>query len=54
MAVPFFDGGMGIDANGTWWFNEYLGLTGIIDYYFSMGSIDWNLFSIRVGISALF
>jgi hypothetical protein len=54
LAVPFGDGGLGIDGNGTWWFNEYLGVTGILDLYFSMSEIDWNLFSLRVGISGKF
>jgi hypothetical protein len=54
MAVPYGDGGIGVDGNGTWWFNEFLGLTGIMDVYFSMSSIDWTIFSMRVGISAKF
>jgi hypothetical protein len=54
IAVPFGDGGLGIDANGTWWFNKYLGLTGIMDLYFTMSSVNWNLFSLRVGISSKF
>jgi hypothetical protein len=34
--------------------NEKLGLTGIMDMYFTMSTIDWNLFSLRIGISAKF
>ena len=51
MAVPFYDGGIGINANGTWWFNENVGLSGILDLATNLGYIDWTLFSLRIGIS---
>jgi hypothetical protein len=54
MAVPYEGGGIGINANGTWWFSESLGLTVIADYYLTMSDIDWKIVSIRAGISALF
>jgi hypothetical protein len=54
MAVPYENGGMGIDVNGTYWFNESFGLTVIIDYAFSMGDSDWSRLSARGGISVLF
>jgi hypothetical protein len=56
MHVPFesYGGGMGLDVNGTWWFKEYLGLTGIMDFYFGLGNVEWKIFSMRVGISARF
>jgi hypothetical protein len=54
MTVFYGYGGMGINAGGTWWFTESLGLTALADYCFSMGSVDWDIASIRVGISALF
>jgi hypothetical protein len=54
MAVPsYYKGGMGIDANATWWLGEYFGLTGIFDYFFNMGDVKWSLLSMRFGISAL-
>jgi hypothetical protein len=54
MAVPYSSGGMGIDGNGTWWFNKFLGVTGVIDAYFGMGATDWTIVSVRAGISAKF
>jgi len=52
LAVPFAYGGIGFDFNATYWFNNNIGLTGIIGFYTSMGSIDWSLFSLRIGISS--
>jgi hypothetical protein len=54
MTVPFEGGGIGIDVNGTWWFNEFLGATGIIDVYTSLSNTKWTIFSMRAGISAKF
>jgi hypothetical protein len=56
MAVPFseFGGGLGLDANGTYWFMEALGVTGILNLSFGLGDINWTIFSIRIGISAKF
>ena len=51
MAVPFSDGGIGFDANETLWFNEYIGLTAILNYYIGIGS-KWDMYSARLGISA--
>jgi hypothetical protein len=56
MAIPFElgGGGIGFDVNGTYWFKETLGITGLLDLGFGVGDIDWTLFSLRVGISAKF
>jgi hypothetical protein len=56
MHIPFElgGGGIGFDVNGTYWFKEYLGVTGIMDLYFGLGDISWTIFSMRVGISAKF
>ena len=51
MAVPYRNGGIGIDINGTYWINEYMGFTGIFNYYISLASIKWNNLSARIGIS---
>ncbi|MDR3167740.1 MAG: hypothetical protein LBT93_07340 [Treponema sp.] len=49
MAVPLFDvGGVGIDVNGTYWWKENLGFTGILDLYFPKG---FTIFSLRVGVT---
>jgi hypothetical protein len=48
------DGGMGVDANLTWWFVDSLGLTGSVGYLWSMGKDEWNVLLIRGGISLLF
>jgi len=47
-------GAVGLDANGTWWFMEKMGLTATMNYFFSIGDIDWNFFGIRVGVSTRF
>ena len=47
-------GGLGIDANGTWWFMDNLGLTAAMSYYFNIGGISWNIFGLRLGISTRF
>ena len=52
MAVPYGAGGLGFDVNGTYWFNQHIGITGIGDFYFNLSGVDWTIFSIRVGISA--
>jgi hypothetical protein len=47
-------GGLGLDANGTWWFMENLGLTASLNYFFSIGDIDWNTFGFWIGASTRF
>jgi len=56
MTLPheFMDGGMGISVNGTYWFWENIGFTGIMDAGFGVGAYSWSTFSLRVGISAKF
>jgi hypothetical protein len=51
LASPFNDGGLGLNIIGTWWLNNNLGVTGLFTNYFSFGDINWNLLSIRFGIS---
>jgi len=51
MSVPYGDGGIGFNANGTWWFRESIGLTGLLGHYTSLSSIDWSIFSLRLGVS---
>jgi hypothetical protein len=40
--------GAGFDISGTFWFNDKLGLTGIMDIYFPE---DFTIFSMRIGLS---
>jgi len=54
MAVPLMNGGIGLDINGTYWFNRNIGITGIMDIYFTASDIDWVAFSMRAGVSAKF
>ncbi|MDR1902905.1 MAG: hypothetical protein LBQ88_11565 [Treponema sp.] len=56
MAVPtsLVDGGFGFDVNGSYWFNENIGLTGIIDLYFGTAGNGGTVFSLRVGVSTKF
>jgi hypothetical protein len=50
MFVPtaYSNWGAGFDINGTYWFRENLGVTGILDLYFPK---DVTAISLRVGIS---
>ena len=45
--------GLGISANATWYFNEFLGLTGIFGFsYFDIGMNNpWSTVALCVGIS---
>jgi hypothetical protein len=56
MCVPTaaVDGGMGFDVNGTYWVNQYIGVTGIADLYFGMAGNGGVVFSMRVGASMKF
>jgi len=54
MSVPLLNGGLGFDINGTYWFNRHIGITGIMDIYFTASDVDWSLFSMRLGISGRF
>jgi hypothetical protein len=56
MWVPtsMVDGGMGFDVNGTYWINEYIGVTGILDLYFGLAGNGGTVFSMRVGVSTKF
>jgi len=54
MALPVFDGGVGFNIPGTYWFNEHVGLTGIFNSYFGVGDTSWTAFGLRVGISMKF
>jgi len=51
MAIPWGDGGIGFDINGTYYFTEAIGVTGIMDIYFGVGTISWMAFSLRIGLS---
>jgi hypothetical protein len=56
MVMPFEvleDGAIGFDINGTYWFTENLGITGIMDIDF-LTEYDTTLFSMRVGVSLKF
>jgi len=57
MAVPLYNAGLGFDINGTYWFSQNIGITGIMDIYFSVNDIDGyerSVFSMRVGLSTRF
>ena len=54
MGTPHRDGGIGLDVNGTYWFSDYVGLTGIMNFYIGLGEYKWNMFSARVGLSMYF
>jgi hypothetical protein len=41
-------GAVGFDINGTWWWKENLGFTGIVNLFFPE---DFTIFSVRVGVS---
>jgi hypothetical protein len=53
MAVPLENdgGGIGFDFNGTYWFKDFIGLTGIMDIYFGLGNVSWKIFSMRIAAS---
>ena len=57
--VTYSPRGLGINADATWYFNEYLGLTGIGNFYLmNIGRPTqvnrWNIFSLRLGLSTKF
>jgi hypothetical protein len=56
MVVPtsLVDGGIGFDVNGTYWFTEYIGITGILDLYLGMAGNGGTVFSMRIGASTKF
>jgi len=54
MFVPVGVGGLGINASGTYWFGYGFGVTGAMDFYFSVASGGGVLFSMRAGISKKF
>jgi hypothetical protein len=56
MAVPTssIDGGIGFDVNGTYWINQFIGVTGIMDLYFGMAGNGGTVFSTRIGASTKF
>jgi len=47
-------GGLGFGVNGTWWFMESLGLTLALNYLFSIGGTDWDMFGVWIGASTRF
>ena len=47
-------GAIGFDASGTYWFAQGFGVTGTMDFYFSLVSGGGVLFSMRAGISRKF
>jgi hypothetical protein len=56
LVVPtsMVDGGIGFDVNGTYWFTEYIGITGILDLYLGMAGNGGTAFSMRGGLSLKF
>ena len=52
IAIPItISGGIGFNINGNYWFNKYIGLTGLFDSGFSLGTLGWEYYSIRIGVS---
>ena len=47
--------GIGLCGNGTWWLNEFIGLTGIFNFsYFNFGinpGDQWSAVSLCIGVS---
>ena len=51
MIMPIGLGGAGLNVNGTWWFMDSLGLTGLFDYYVNRSDQKWRIMSFRAGVS---
>jgi hypothetical protein len=53
LAVPttHYDGGIGFNVIGTYWFNNYVGLSGIFNLFSGMAGNGGTVYSIRMGIS---
>jgi len=51
MFSSFIDRGIGLNINGTWWFDDNFGFIGIMDLYSGFSDTKWSNASIRIGIS---